>query len=289
MTALKSTFLKFALSFFAILGLTACVSVGPETMPVETGQADHYDLYLLIGQSNMAGRGRVEGVDTTPHVCVDMLNKSNDWVPAVEPIHFDKPERIGTGPGLAFGKAIADQDTARRIGLIPSAVGGSVIASWTPGGFHKQTGVYPYDEAVARARAAMKDGKLKAILWHQGEYDSKPAEVLLYRDALVSLAFNLRRDLEAQNVPFLVGGLGDFLEPKRPDSVKINAILSDVSNFISNSYFISAEGLIDKGDKLHFNSLSYRILGQRFARALRKSRSASVLSTDDARSQQCPA
>ena len=47
-------------------------------------------LYLLIGQSNMAGRGEVAKEDRTPHPRVLKLDKKDEWVPAVDPLHFDK-------------------------------------------------------------------------------------------------------------------------------------------------------------------------------------------------------
>ena len=52
-----------------------------------------------------------------------MLNRDNQWVPATEPMHFDKPAVVGVGPGLAFGKEIAGQDPNALTGLIPTAVG----------------------------------------------------------------------------------------------------------------------------------------------------------------------
>ena len=52
---------------------------------------DKFHLFLLFGQSNMAGRGVVEPEDTKPHPRVLMLSKDGKWVPAVDPMHFDKP------------------------------------------------------------------------------------------------------------------------------------------------------------------------------------------------------
>src|SRR5262245_32294917 len=75
-------------------------------------------LYLLIGQSNMAGRGKVEAEDKKPHTRVLMLNKEDQWVPAVDPLHFDKGS-AGVGPGLTFGKTLAEADKEVTIGLIP--------------------------------------------------------------------------------------------------------------------------------------------------------------------------
>ena len=65
------------------------------------------DLYLLIGQSNMAGRGKVEDSDRVVHPRVWTLNKSDEWVPAIDPLHFDKPAAVGVGLGRTFGLEIA--------------------------------------------------------------------------------------------------------------------------------------------------------------------------------------
>ena len=85
---------------------------------------DKMDLYLLVGQSNMAGRGVVEEQDKTPHARVLMLSKEGKWVPAIDPMHFDKPA-AGVGLGKTFGQLIAEANPGVTIGLIPCAVGGS--------------------------------------------------------------------------------------------------------------------------------------------------------------------
>ena len=59
----------------------------PPATPVDTSR----HLFLLVGQSNMAGRGKVEPQDTVPIPRVLMLDKQRTWVPAVDPMHFDKP------------------------------------------------------------------------------------------------------------------------------------------------------------------------------------------------------
>ena len=59
----------------------------PPAIPVDTPR----HLFLLVGQSNMAGRGKVEPQDTVPIPRVLMLDKQRTWVPAVDPMHFDKP------------------------------------------------------------------------------------------------------------------------------------------------------------------------------------------------------
>jgi hypothetical protein len=126
---------------------------------------EQFHLYLLIGQSNMAGRGKIEEQDKTAHPRVLKLTKENTWAPGIDPLHFDKPQIAGVGLGSSFGRTMADADPDVTIGLIPCAVGGTPLARWQKDGDL-------YKQAVERAKAAMKDGTLKGILWHQGENDA---------------------------------------------------------------------------------------------------------------------
>jgi len=113
-------------------------------------------VFLLIGQSNMAGRGTVEADDLVPDPRVLMLTKDLAWVPAVDPLHYDKPGRIGTGLGKTFGLVVAEARPGTVIGLVPAAFGGSSLDEWAPGQPH-------YVNAVARAKEALKHGRLAGI------------------------------------------------------------------------------------------------------------------------------
>src|SRR5690625_473405 len=171
----------------------------------ETEKLPRLDLYLLVGQSNMAGRGEIEEIDRTPHPRVYALGPEDTWELAVEPLHFDIKNR-GTGPGLALGKELAERKPEATIGLIPSAVGGTIIDYWAPG--HPR-GLY--EEAIRRTRIAMKDGELRAIIWQQGESDSTVARAPLYKDKLIALMKQFREDLERRDLRIVVCGPVDFL------------------------------------------------------------------------------
>lgn len=245
----------------ATLLLLAGLSVSQEA---ETGPRDSFHVYLLLGQSNMAGRGKVGEEDRTPHPRVFSLTKEEKWAPAVEPLHFDKPV-AGVGPGLAFGKAMAEADPAIRVGLVPCAAGGSPIESWTPGGYHGQTKSHPYDDAIRRARAALKKGVLKGILWHQGESNQPEG----YREKLIELVGRLRKELAAPEVPFIVGELGRFRGYPDGPNAKKNRIFQAVPTFIPKSACVSSEGLGARRDGIHFTAEASRELGRRYARAMR--------------------
>lgn len=228
--------------------------------PAETTRLD---LYLLIGQSNMAGRGEVETIDKTPHPRVLVLDRKNQWKPAREPLHFDKPKDAGVGPGLAFGKAMAEANPEVTIGLIPCAVGGSSLNRWSKGG-------ELYENALERTRAAMKSGTLKGILWHQGEAETKnKIGSENYAERLSAMLTDLRADLGAESVPVVAGQLGEFLYERAgndlPYARTVNEQIALLANKLLRAGVVSSQGLKDKGDHLHFSAESARELGRRYA------------------------
>ncbi len=223
-------------------------------------------IFLLAGQSNMAGRGELTETDRTPHPRVFALNKNDEWVIATEPIHFDKPKVRGTGPGLAFAKAIAERNPDIRIGLVPTAVGGSDIQTWTPGGYHEKTGLYPWDDAVHRLGVAMQTGELKAILWHQGEADSRPESASLYEARLHDLIRRFREIAGDDHMPFIIGQLPQFKEWSEGRQF-VNAAHENVPAHFEHTRFVISDGLNHIGDKRHFDAPSARELGRRYADA----------------------
>jgi hypothetical protein len=230
----------------------------------------NFHLYLLAGQSNMAGRGKVVEQENQTHPRVYVFNKEKEWEPAKDPLHFDKPGMVGVGPGLAFGKAMAGYKEHVRIGLIPCAAGGSPISSWTKGGYHDQTKSHPYDDAIARAKAAMKDGVIKGIIWHQGESDSTPEKVQVYQAKLEELIADFRRDLGDENLPFVVGKLGEFYVERNPNAESINEILERIPLTVKNTACVDVAGLTPKSDLTHFDTESARELGRRYAEQMIK-------------------
>lgn len=239
-----------------LLLLVVCLAFRQDVPP-------RLQLFLLIGQSNMAGRGTVDTEMTHPRIW--MLTKEQNWVPARDPLHFDKPAVVGVGPGLAFAQKVADAHAEQNIGLIPGAVGGSGIDVWEPGAYYEPTKSYPYDDAVRRAKKALENGQLAGILWHQGESDSQPEKTTVYEQKLTALIRRIRVDLRAENVPVLVGTLGDFYVQKNPNAQQINAILTKLPIQIPNVYAVSTSGLTHKGDTTHFDTASARTLGRRYA------------------------
>ncbi|MBL9153612.1 MAG: amidohydrolase family protein [Verrucomicrobiales bacterium] len=228
---------------------------------------DDFHLFLLVGQSNMAGRGEVTPADQEPDPRILMFDREGRWVPAVDPMHWDKPS-AGVGLGRSFARAVAQARPGVTIGLIPCAAGGSPIDTWKPGALHDQTQSHPWDDTIRRAAAALPAGTLKGILWHQGESDCRPALAPAYEAKLLDLVGRFRSELKASRVPFLVGQMGKFPDvPWTPEIETVDAVHRRLPGQVPLCGFVSAEGLAHKGDKIHFDSPSYRELGRRYAAA----------------------
>src|SRR3954469_4618409 len=150
---------------FAALSLSALAADAPKDL----------HLFLLIGQSNMAGRGTVEPQDQETNPRIFMLNKQNEWELARDPLHFDKPNIAGVGLASEFARTLAKRDPQMKIGLIPCAFGGTSLDQWKPGG-------KLYNQALDPAPTAKKSGAIDGILWHQGEADAAASKVATYAD-----------------------------------------------------------------------------------------------------------
>lgn len=251
-----------------LFGLCVFLSIGcatPANNDVEPAEQPLH-LYLLAGQSNMAGRGEIDSTRTHPRVFA--LKSDMSWGLASDPLHFDKPAIVGVGPGLAFGEAMADANAKIRIGLIPAAVGGSPIAAWTPGGVHAQTNTRPYDDALSRTFRvlAMHGGELKGIIWHQGESDRN--DTAGYEDALVALVQRFRKEFGVSNLPFVAAELASYYTDKEPGALQINEAINQLPTRLPHVWVVTASGLSAKPDGVHLDAKSSRILGQRYAEAM---------------------
>jgi len=235
-----------------ILFVLGCAAIAA----AQTEVPKDLELFLLIGQSNMAGRGAVGPEDRTPLPRVFALNEKMEWVPAVDPLHFDKPEIAGVGIGRSFARVLTKEWPDAKIGLIPAAFGGSALNEWSGEGKH-------YPNAIRRAREAMKAGRLRGILWHQGEADSGKEELArTYRERFAALAARLRADLNAPDVPVVVGQLGPFFAA--PYAALVNEQLALVPLLVPRSGFVPSSGLAHKGDNVHFDTPSLHEFGRRY-------------------------
>lgn len=229
-------------------------------------KTDEYDVYLLIGQSNMAGRAPMLEQDTLPIDGVWLLDTLGNIEPAVSPLN--KYSTIRKGLKLqeysianGFGEEITKY-TSNKVLLIVNAQGGTKIEMWKKG--NDET--HFYSEAVRRCKEASKYGKIKAILWHQGESNSSNTEN--YMNKLKQLVSDFRTDLGDENLPFIAGEIGQWYE----FAVNFNPVINTISENIPFSDCVSSENAERRSTLKdpHFSRNGEMLLGKRYAEKVNK-------------------
>ena len=235
----------------------------------------NFHLILLVGQSNMAGRGQVLPEDREPIPGVMMLNEENQWVPACHPIHFDKKE-AGFGLAGEFAKDYLSEHPGVTVGLVPCAVGGSGIKYWFPGVEYAGAGlkngpVHPFDDAVARVKIARQDGVFKAILWHQGEANCSLKGVENYPEMQKQVLTSLREACGVPDCPAVIGEVGRFFprSGKRAGVALFLKAQMDALKICPRTGYASSEELTSNPDKTHFDRESLILFGDRYYQAFR--------------------
>lgn len=221
---------------------------------------------LMIGQSNMAGRGFIEEVPAICNERIQML-RNGRWQMMEEPVNYDRPVS-GISPAVSFAAMWCLENKKEKIGLIPCAEGGSSLDDWS-------ADKILFRNAVFQTKFALQNSELICILWHQGENDSYEGRYQTYYDKLKVLSDTLRKELNAPDVPFLIGGLADFLGKygfgrNCTEYEQINCELLRFAREQKNTYFVTARGLTSNPDGIHINAVSQRKFGVRYYEAFSK-------------------
>lgn len=222
--------------------------------------------FLMIGQSNMAGRGFLNEVTPIYNERIQML-RNGRWQMMAEPINFDRPVS-GISLAASFADVWSRQNQEDIIGLIPCAEGGSTLNEW---GVDEAL----FKHAIAEAKFAMQNSELTGILWHQGESDSLGGNYKVYYEKLLVIVNAIRKELNAPAIPLIIGGLGDFLGKVGfgKGCTEYNFINEELKKFAfeqDNCYFVTASGLTSNPDGIHIDAVSQRKFGLRYFEAFTK-------------------
>ena len=214
---------------------------------------------LLIGQSNAAGRGFVGDVEPISDEHITVL-RNGRWIPMYAPVN---PDRKTAGINLAESFAVRYRaDKGVDVGIIPCADGGTCLDQWAVGGLL-------FDHACYMAELASRTSTIAAVLWHQGENDTTPERAPLYEEKVMKIFNTFRERLQLHDVPFIVGGLGDFVYDFYPAErhsgiTSVNNSLQNIAKTQRMIGFASAKGLRSNPDNLHFCALALREFGERY-------------------------
>ena len=240
-----------------------------------------YDIYLLIGQSNAAGRGIMEPGD-------EKLIWSIPYGPCVvqdacQPLNLNSTVRKAkamqkfnlAGPFAAK----LYKETGRQILLIVNARGETSLGNWLPTAgqlsYAEKTGddqskwgnpiPQLYGEAVRITKQVLAQedikGELKGVLWHQGCGNSNATESPLYCSRVKAVVDGLRKEFNNPDLPFVAGQLC----PEFKNAPYFNPEIMKIGDVIDNAYCASSEGLSSVGDGTHFNRASLITFGERYA------------------------
>ena len=228
--------------------------------------------FLMLGQSNMAGRGDFNEVPEITNPLCKML-RNGKFIQMSEPINVDRAIfNTNFHSGVGLSASFADEYAKffnEEIGLIPCADGGTTISEWQPN-------EVIFDNAIFQSNLAQRSSEIAGILWHQGENDSVSMDnVQQYHDKFLNTMYTLFEKLNLpKTTPIIIGELGEFIGKYRNGVLgyykEINQVLENLSKELPCSAFVSAKGLTCKADGLHFDSKSCREFGKRYFEAYLK-------------------
>ena len=239
---------------------------------IVTVEPDIYDIIIVAGQSNAAGRG---GGTKEPSFKQDdtiqmMPQNSNKIIPAAERIHKKQP--VGNF-WLTFARQYIDKGklgAGRKLLILQAAVDNTGFSDnrW---GLNDDLYLNLLN-MVDTALALNSKNKLVALLWHQGERDvSLGADQATHAANLSALVKNLRNRYSAPKLPFIAG---DFVQQWKRDREEacepIVAAIRAACEEAGKAAFVETDGLnsndeeIQNGDKIHFSRAALETMGQRY-------------------------
>jgi len=220
-------------------------NLGPDELPV----------FVLAGQSNMAGKGTAKELppDLRKEHRDVLLFTGGKWVPL-------KPGKR-VGPEVSFGVEAAKM-LKRPVGIIKLAVGGTALhGRWNPA---RRGADALYPRLVKTVKKAGKARRIRvlAMVWMQGERDARTAAAAAaYRKNLEKLVMSARRDFGNPRMAFVCGRVN----PPYPHAAEVRKAQESVS--LPAYAWVDCDDLSKLPDGLHYDTAGLVKLGRRFAEA----------------------
>ncbi len=260
------------------------------------------DVYILAGQSNMQGTAKVKGLPeafgkSLPNVFFWNGSEFESLLPGKTKASAREDE---FGPEITFAATLANYQPTRLIYLIKCNSGDVALHhGWNgdnwEGGEAKPSrqNFYPgegpddlnagiqYLNLRNQSRAALENLKkttlpfrVRAIVWMQGEHDSKQLEsALAYAANLARLKRRLEEDLGCGPVPFVYGQVLPY-EPALTRFVARQEVrasqqaahcLSGQPVAIRGAWMVPTDGMPLLPDTVHYAPVGQAMLGEAFA------------------------
>ncbi|MBN2301276.1 MAG: sialate O-acetylesterase [Lentisphaerae bacterium] len=243
------------------------------------------DVWVLGGQSNMLGRGRITELPE-PINQVRAFFMNDQWDVAqellhnfgitVDQIHIDliggvrptKNQPITVGPGLFFAQEMFRQTDVPQ-GLIPCAHGGTSMAQWDPS-LKSKGGKSLYG---AMLRSVKKNGtKVAGLLWYQGCADALSADTAaVYTKRMITLIKNIRHNFDYPKLPVVIVQISRTLRPQSIKAIHWNSVQEQQRLLPTIIPHCATVPTIDLplDDNVHLSANAQIHLGKRLAYAVR--------------------
>lgn len=258
--------MKLALVRIGLLALSVLV-VRPEVAVAGT------KVFLLAGQSNMAGRARTSELPEEfriPPANLRMVDPDGKVVPF--------RSRGSCGPEVTFGHAMAKRWPDDTVVIVKYAVGGTSTLAWAPKwseaearrtANHKNGSLYAELMKRAKPLLARDDVEVVGLCWAQGGRDARFPDVAKdYANNLRSILSAIRRDVEDPRLPIVIAESVAAPKERYAAIDVVREAQRKVAEADPRTSMISADGLETNDDRVHFNAAGQAELGRRFAKAM---------------------
>lgn len=259
-------------------------SIGHAKEQPKSGVSDNPQiLFLLGGQSNMAGNGFRADLPKTPEYAAYRSPPGNFSIWNAKEKKWDKLYLTTKfGPEIGFAHTLLRALPDTHIGLVKYAAGGTSMDQWAPDCNLYSRLVGDFQEA----QQSVPDAKFGAILWHQGESDSDTVEVAeAYQAKLIQFIEAVRQDLNEADLLFIYGQINpaptfrglprfvhaDIVRKAQADLALPNTVMIKTDDFEKNVYIDGAAGtpednkIAKNEDNIHYSAIGQVKLGTRFA------------------------
>jgi hypothetical protein len=134
-----------------------------------------------------------------------------------------------------------------------------------------------------QAKLASRTSTIAGVLWHQGEADCGEELYPTYAERFQVILDELKKQLNLYDVPFLLGGLGEFLALRDDKLINypfVNEQLKKVALTNERTGFVPADGLKSNPDNLHFCAKALHEFGLRYFDEFEKLRDENKIFTE---------
>lgn len=248
-------------------------------MQIETQK--NIPFFLLVGQSNIAGRGFISEIGENNNLQVEnvfRMNHQGEYVRAdlmlqdLDDRFFPRKDNNEfVGPGLFFAEHIKKSFLKDHFGLVLCARGGCGLGTW----LDKRNGLYL--ETIRRAKKAQHYGPCLGILIYIGEADTKTQQdAQQWPDRFETFIGDIKSDLDLDHVPIVfaqLASIGDHMRQSVPHGYKYwEEVQALQERYIANNVeMIRTDDLALNPDGLHVSAKGQIEIGKRYAEVMSRS------------------